>query len=208
MILGWAGRWRADHNSWGSIFFLTKRESRDDSKEDVACFPWSINVGFLVIFSESFNSDFRFSGVESSNKLPISAECMGSNIFWMAFDTLICWSISTDVRHLMLFSEALDSDFSFSWLESCNELPVSAVRTETASRLSWRILDAVICWRTFSAASAFGSSQSTLLKISWTLANASTGSPSFSSKPAKSIETGGPAASISEKRTLKRGQIK
>jgi hypothetical protein len=45
-----------------------------------------------------------------------------------------------------------------------------------------------------------GSDQSTELKISLTLANASTGRPSFSSKPVKSSATTDAAASISEKR--------
>jgi hypothetical protein len=210
MILDWADRWRATCNSWGSIFFLTTRESRDGSKEGIDCFPQSLNVGLLVIVSEAFDSDFRFSGVESSNKLPVSAVHTGtvSNILWRAFDTLICWNTAIDVGLLTLFSEALDSDFSFSEVESGNKLPVSAVWTETASNLPWRTLDAVICWSTFSAASAFGSSQSTLLKISWTLANASTGSPSFSSIPVQSIEIREAAAFISEKRTLKSGQVK
>jgi hypothetical protein len=45
-----------------------------------------------------------------------------------------------------------------------------------------------------------------LLKISWTFANASTGRPSFSSIPGKSIDIREVAASISEKRTF--NQIK
>jgi hypothetical protein len=78
MILDWADRWRATCNSWGSIFFLTTRESRDGSKEGIDCFPQSLNVGLLVIVSEAFDSDFRFSGVESSNKLPVSAVHTGT----------------------------------------------------------------------------------------------------------------------------------
>jgi len=78
--------------------------------------------------------------------------------------------------------------------------PLVAAETP-ASNFSRRIFEDVICWSTL-ATSSFESSQSTLLKISLTFANASTGRPSFSSTRGRSIEITEDEASISEKRTF------
>jgi hypothetical protein len=100
----------------------------------------------------------------------------------------------------VLFSDSFS--FNFSWtltrVDSINTLPISALWGEL-SKFSW---GAMICWCTFCATSVFVSGQSTLLKISCTLANASIGRPSFSSKPGKSIAAIEVAESISEKRTF------
>lgn len=106
-----------------------------------------------------------------------------------------------DARPPMLFDAFnFSCSLSFSRADSIIMLPFSAFRA--VSKFSWMKFDGVRCWSMFTATSSFGSSQSTLLKISWTLANASIGRPSFSSMPGKSIETREVAASISEKRTF------
>lgn len=99
----------------------------------------------------------------------------------------------------ILSSDVSDSKISFSTDKSSNWF---LSKEPELTSFSWSKFEAVIFWSTLRAASAFGLSQSTLLKISWTLANASIGRPSFSSIFGNSTEISDAEASISEKRTF------
>lgn len=83
---------------------------------------------------------------------------------------------------------------NFNWLSVAPSKPLSSV--------SCKIFAEVIFWSTFSATSLLVSNQSTVLKISFTLANASTGRPPSPLISGTSSITGEDVESISEKITF------
>jgi len=210
------------------VFFFIESASIDGSSKGIDCSAWAVEAGN----SGSFSSDFFGSGdsvsfLVESESFDRTNEGIGSLAGPKLAGVLIFSADSSSIfTGLIILSIGTSSDNCngdtecsswtedlglFVWLcdfESNFNLPDNdsfskvLVEAETPlSNLSRSIFDAVICWSTF-ATSVFESSHSTLLKISLTLANASTGRP-FSSIRGRSIEiTEDEEASISEKRTF------
>ena len=202
MILDWAGHWRATWSSCGSTFFWVEIASKDGLIESVDWQATFSSWGSTFSLAEFASGDDLIEGIDwratfsSWGSASSLTEIVSENGLKERVD---CFTRVMEVGLGVLFSDSFS--FGFSWtltkVDSISTLPPSALWGEL-SKFSW---GSMIWWCIFCATSVFVSGQSILLKISWTLGNTSTGMPSFSSKPGKSIAPIGVLESISEKRT-------
>jgi len=164
------------------------------------CFVSNDSVPF-VVESGSFESPTEWIGWFLWSEHSRVSMSFSDNVFDSNGSVLFSMATSTDdPNEVSLFVSPCAFETAVDFSGDSFRKPLVAAETPE-SNLSRRIFEAVICWSTL-ATSSFESSQSTLLKISLTFANASTGRPSLSSTRGGSIEITEDEASISEKRTF------